>query len=154
MSKISEGDSTKARLGVGVIGVGLMGKTHATNLATRIPNASLEGIADANLALGQKVGSELGVSDVYSDYKLLLKNEKIDAVVIATPSFAKPELVTAVLESGKDVFCEKPLCVTLADANNLVAAAERTGAVFQMGFQRRFDSNLVRARDAVQSGKL
>ena len=142
------------RLGIGVIGVGLMGKVHATNLATRIPRAQLVAIADANQPLGQKVASELGVSTVYSDYRQLLKNESIDAVVIATPSFAKPELVVAALESGKNVYCEKPLCVTLEDADDIARAVKKAGTVFQMGFQRRFDPSLVRLRDAVQSGRL
>ncbi len=79
------------KIGVGVIGVGLMGKTHATNLATRIPEANLVGISDLNLALGQKVARDLGVTNVYGDYNQLLKNEDVDAVVIATPSYAKPE---------------------------------------------------------------
>ena len=70
---------------MGVIGVGLMGKVHSTNLATRIPHAQLVAIADANQPLGQKVAAELGVSAVDSDYRQLLKNESIEAVVIATP---------------------------------------------------------------------
>src|ERR1700680_3563138 len=115
------------KLGVGIIGVGLMGKTHATNLVTRIPNARLVGIADANLALANKGAADLGVSDTYGDYRQLLKNQDVEAVIIATPSFAKPELVTAALESGKNVFCEKPLCVTLEDADNMVRAVKRAG---------------------------
>jgi myo-inositol 2-dehydrogenase/D-chiro-inositol 1-dehydrogenase len=146
--------NTTKRLGVGIIGVGLMGKTHATNLVTRIPNARLVGIADANLALATKVGIELGVSDTYGDYRQLLKNKDVEAVIIATPSFAKPELVTASLESGKNVFCEKPLCVTLEDADRLVQDSERARLVFQMGFQRRFDPSLMRAREAMRSGVL
>lgn len=142
------------RLRVGVIGVGLMGKTHATNLATRIPNANLFGIADSNGALAQKVGSELGVSNVYSDYRELINSKDLDAVVIATPSFAKPELVIAAIEKGKHVFCEKPLCVDLADAKSLESVVKRSGLVFQMGFQRRFDFSLMRAKEAVKTGKL
>ncbi|MFI5420488.1 MAG: Gfo/Idh/MocA family protein, partial [Nitrososphaerales archaeon] len=128
----SSSRSTK-KLGVGIIGVGLMGKTHATNLVTRIPNARLVGIADANMALANSVGSDLGVSDTYADYRQLLKNPKVEAVIVATPSFAKLELVTAALESGKSVFCEKPLCVTLDDADNLVRASEKAHVAFQMG---------------------
>jgi predicted dehydrogenase len=142
------------RLGIGVIGVGLMGKVHATNLATRIPDAQLVAIADANSSLGQRVAGELGVSTVYSDYRQLLRNDTIGAVVIATPSFAKPELVVAALESGKSVYCEKPLCVTLEDADLITKAVKKAGTVFQMGFQRRFDPSLMRLRDAVRSGKL
>src|SRR5438477_11357482 len=113
-----------------------MGRTHATNLVTRIPDARLVGIADANPELAKKVGSELGVGDTYSDYRQLLKREDLEAVIVATPSFTKPEIVTAILESGKNVFCEKPLRVTLEDADNLVRAAEMAHLVFQMGFQR------------------
>jgi myo-inositol 2-dehydrogenase/D-chiro-inositol 1-dehydrogenase len=142
------------RLGIGVIGVGLMGKVHETNLTTRIPGAQLVAIADANLTLAQRVASELGVDTVYSDYRQLLKNDAIEAVVIATPSFAKPELVTAALESGKNVYCEKPLCVTLEDADDMVRAVKRAGIVFQMGFQRRFDPSLIRLKEAVRSGRL
>ncbi|MDA4131271.1 MAG: Gfo/Idh/MocA family oxidoreductase [Thaumarchaeota archaeon] len=153
MSTASRG-TTQRQLGIGVIGVGLMGKTHATNLRTRIPNARLVGISDLNLALAQKVGRELGVSDTYSDYRQLLSDDKVEAVIIATPSFAKLELVTAALEAGKSVFCEKPLCVTLDDADQLVQAAEKSHVVFQMGFQRRFDPSLMRVRDAIHSGTL
>ena len=142
------------RPGIGVIGVGLMGRVHATNLATRIPHARLVAIADANAALGQKVAGELGVSDVYSDYRQLLKNDAVDAVVIATPSFAKPELVAAALDSGKGIYCEKPLCVRIEDADEMVRAASRAGVTFQMGFQRRFDPSLMQLRDAVRSGRL
>ncbi|MDA4136229.1 MAG: Gfo/Idh/MocA family oxidoreductase [Thaumarchaeota archaeon] len=145
---------SKDTLGIGVIGVGLMGKVHATNLATRIPQAQLVGIADLNQALGQKVAGELGVTAVYSDYRQLLKNEAVDAVIVATPSFAKRELVTAALESGKSVYCEKPMCVTLEDADSLVSAVRRAGVVFQMGFNRRFDPSLARLREAVKSGRL
>jgi len=151
---MNSGGSSKTKIGVGVIGVGLMGKTHATNLATRIPEASLVGIADLNEALGQKVAADLGVTDVYSDYRQLLKNDTVDAVVIATPSYAKPELVTAALEAGKNVYCEKPLCVKMEDADDLVRTVEKTKLVFQMGFQRRFDPSLIAAREAVRSGKL
>ncbi len=150
MSNASLGTMGK-QLGVGIIGVGLMGKTHATNLRTRIPNARLVGISDANLALAQNVGSELGVSETYSDYRQMLKDENVEAVVIATPSFTKLELVTATLEAGKSVYCEKPLCVTLEDADKLVQAAEKSNVVFQMGFQRRFDPSLMRVRDAISS---
>jgi myo-inositol 2-dehydrogenase/D-chiro-inositol 1-dehydrogenase len=141
------------KLRIGVIGVGLMGKTHATNLITRIPNGNLSGIADSNIALARKVGGELGISNVYSDYRELINND-VDAVIIATPSFAKPELVSAALEKGKHVFCEKPLCVDLDDAKRLESAVKRSGLVFQMGFQRRFDPSLLRAKEAVESGKV
>ena len=153
MSKTASTTPPK-QLGVGVIGVGLMGKTHATNLATRIPNAQLVSISDTNLALAQKVGSELGVNNTYSDYRQMLRDDNAEAVVIATPSFTKPELVTVALEMGKNVYCEKPLCVNLDDADKLVQAAEKSGVVFQMGFQRRFDPSLMRARETVSSGKL
>jgi len=153
MSKTASTTPPK-QLGVGVIGIGLMGKTHATNLATRIPNAQLVGISDTNLALAQKVGSELGVNNTYSDYRQMLRDDNAEAVVIATPSFTKPELVTVALEMGKNVYCEKPLCVNLDDADKLVQAAEKSGVVFQMGFQRRFDPSLMRARETVSSGKL
>jgi predicted dehydrogenase len=156
MNSLSAGAEKRegGKLGVGVIGVGLMGKTHATNLATRISNASLLGISDLNLGLAQKVASELGVSDTYSDYRKMLRDERIEAVIVATPSFAKPELVANALEAGKSVFCEKPVCVNLDDADMLVGVAEKSGAVFQMGFQRRFDPSLMRAREAILSGKL
>ena len=123
----------KSKVDVGVIGVGLMGKTHATNLVTRIPQANLIGIADLNLPLAQNVASDLGVTNVYGDYRQLLKNELVDAIIVATPSFAKPELITDILESGKNVYCEKPLCVTIEDANNLAWLAEKTKVVFQSG---------------------
>ncbi len=54
--------------------------------------------------------------------------------------------MTTALESGKNVYCEKPLCVTMEDADNLVKAADKSKLVIQMGFQRRFESRLDRGK--------
>jgi myo-inositol 2-dehydrogenase/D-chiro-inositol 1-dehydrogenase len=76
----------------------------------------------------------------------------VDAVVVAATSEAHADLIVACAEAGKPVFCEKPMSLTLADADRALAAADRAGIPLQVGFNRRFDAGFRAAHDAVVSG--
>jgi myo-inositol 2-dehydrogenase/D-chiro-inositol 1-dehydrogenase len=141
-------------VGVGLIGAGQIGKVHAQNLARRIPNARLKGIADSYIDAANAVAALTGVPNVYKDYAGLLQNREVDAVVVATPTFMKMEIVKAALEAGKHVFCEKPMALTLDEADQFVRMAERGGTKFQVGYQRRFDPSYMRVKSSIDSGEL
>jgi len=141
-------------IGVGIIGVGAIGRLHAENYASKVPDASLVGIADVNQAAASELASKLGVSAVYPDYHQLLNDDRVDAVVVATPPFLKKEITLAAADKHKHVFCEKPMTLSLKDADEMVSAVKRSGIRFQVGYQKRSDTSFMAARKAVEEGKV
>lgn len=138
---------------IGLIGAGRMGSFHAENLAYRVPGATLAAVADPLPGAAEKLASTLGVTTAYSDLQALLEDPEIDAVAIAAPARTHAEWVIAAANAGKHVFCEKPMAVTLDEADRAIAAAKRAGVVLQVGFNRRFDSGFAAAIAAVKAGE-
>jgi myo-inositol 2-dehydrogenase / D-chiro-inositol 1-dehydrogenase len=142
------------KVNVGIVGIGAIGRLHAENYAANIPNARLAAIADINLEAARTLSSSLGVTKTYADYMELLKDRSIDAVVLATPPFLKKQFTLAAAEHGKHVFCEKPMTLSMEDADEMVKAVERSKITFQVGYQRRFDPSFVRAKESIDRGEI
>jgi predicted dehydrogenase len=142
------------KVGVGLVGVGAIGRLHAENYATKIPNATLVGIADVNVDAAEQVASKHGVRGIYADYRELLKDRSVEAVVLATPPFLKKEITMAAAELGKHVFCEKPMTLSVKDADEMVRVVEGSKIKFQIGYQKRFDTSFVRAKEAIEKGEV
>lgn len=120
---------------VGVIGTGALGYHHA-RLYRALPDAELVGIFDTNPARAAQVARELGATAFPSMEALL---ERIEAASVVVPTSVHTEVGTAVLERGIHALVEKPLADTVAGADQLVAAASRTGAKLQVGHVERFN---------------
>jgi myo-inositol 2-dehydrogenase/D-chiro-inositol 1-dehydrogenase len=118
------------------VGVGLIGAFHGESLARRVPGARLAAIADPAPGAAERLAAPLGVAHATADPAALLADPSVQAVVIAAPARFHTELVVAAA-AGKAVFCEKPMAVTLAEADRAVAAAETAGVPLQVGFNRR-----------------
>lgn len=144
---------TKQNVRVGLIGAGRMGSFHAENLAWRVPGATLAAVADPQPGAAEKLAEKLGAVKAYSDLHALLQDPEIEAVVIAAPARTHAEWVIAAANAGKHVFCEKPMAVTLEEADRAIAAAKSAGVVLQVGFNRRFDSGFAAAITAVKAGE-
>ncbi|RDW20656.1 Gfo/Idh/MocA family protein [Oceanobacillus chungangensis] len=127
-------------LKVGVIGVGSISDHH---IKPYLANEQVElfALSDINEARLIAKGAFHGVTELYSDYRELLKNEAIDAVSICTWNNAHAEIAIAALEAGKHVLVEKPLSMTVKEAEAVEAAVEKTGKVLQVGFVRRHGDN-------------
>lgn len=138
---------------VGLIGAGRMGSFHAENLAWRVPGAILAAVADPQPRAADALTNKLGVAKAYSDLHALLQDPEIEAVAIAAPARTHAEWVIAAAKAGKHVFCEKPMAVTLDEADRAIAAAKAAGVVLQVGFNRRFDSGFAAAIAAVKAGE-
>jgi scyllo-inositol 2-dehydrogenase (NAD+) len=140
------------RLNVGVIGVGRMGRLYAANLAQRVPNARLVAVADQKSGLAESFAKEYGVAKFYVSHHDLLSDPDVEAVAVITSTSTHKDVVIDAAKAGKAVFCEKPISLTLEDANRILQVVEETGAFLQMGFQRRFDSAYMGARQKVEEG--
>ncbi|EFE96570.1 oxidoreductase, NAD-binding domain protein [Serratia odorifera DSM 4582] len=130
-----------------------MGSFHAENLAYRVPGARLSAVADPQPGAAETLAQRLGITKAYGDLHALLHDPDIDAVAIAAPARTHAEWVIAAAQAGKHVFCEKPMAVTLDEADRAIAAANQAGVVLQVGFNRRFDSGFAAAIAAVKSGE-
>ncbi|TMC68077.1 MAG: dehydrogenase [Chloroflexi bacterium] len=141
------------RIGVGVAGVGVMGRKHAENAARWIPGARLAAVFDADRAVSKSVAADLGTARC-ATLDELLDREDVRLVVIASPSRFHADQAVAALSRGKDVLLEKPMAHSLADCDRIIAAAERGSARLQIGFMRRYDPAYAEAKRVVASGVL
>lgn len=126
---------TEAPLRVGVVGVGSLGFHHARLYAT-LPGVRLVGVCDVRPERAAQVASQVGAA-AYASLDGLF--EDVDAVSVVVPTPAHQAVGLAALRAGRHVLMEKPLAATIAEAEELVSAAERGGVVLQTGHVERFN---------------
>lgn len=142
------------RLKIGVIGTGRIGSFHTRNLVRRIPEANVVAVCDIRLDVAQAVADELGIRRVVRDYRELLADKEIEAVVIASNTDTHAFMIKDAALAGKHIFSEKPLALDLASIDDALAVVEKTGVKLQVGFNRRFDRSFRRVREIVASGQV
>ncbi|MGS0685144.1 Gfo/Idh/MocA family oxidoreductase [Nakamurella sp. GG22] len=149
MSEINQGP-----LRVALIGSGRMGSFHGETLARRLPGVALAAVADPAPGAAERLASSLGAPKFFTDPAGVFADKGIDAVVIAAPARFHADLVVAAAAAGKSVFCEKPMALTLPDADRAIKAARGAGVVLQVGFNRRFAPDWMAARGLLDDGRL
>lgn len=143
----------KPRLGFGLAGLGTIGRIHAANLAGRVPGGEVVRVVDSVEDTARRLGEQLDVP-WSSSFQSLLEDRGVQAIIIATPPYAHPEMVELAAEAGKHIFCEKPLALTVPSAERALEAVERSGVLLQVGFHRRFDRDFVAAKRRIDRGEL
>lgn len=141
------------RVRIGLIGAGRIGTSHAELIDLRVPGAELVGVADAVPDAAQRLAARRGVR-AYDSADELIDDPTIDAVVIAATTEAHADLVVAAATTGLGVFCEKPMALTLADADRAIDAADAADVPLQVGFNRRFAADFRAAHAAVAAGRI
>ncbi|MCH8806135.1 MAG: Gfo/Idh/MocA family oxidoreductase [Planctomycetes bacterium] len=153
------------RITVGFIGVGNMGGGH---LGGFLGDQEVQVVAICDVdakkrerARGRVVehyGAESPGTfrgcEIYNEYERLLERDDIDAVLIAVPDHWHATIAIAACRAGKDVYCEKPLALTIREARQMVRAARRYNTVFQTGSQQRSASNFRYACELVRNGRI
>ncbi len=127
--------------------MGYLGKFHAEKYSA-IPETELVGVADLQPARAQEVAGKYGTR-AFQDFRDLM--ELCDAVSVVVPTDHHYPVTKAFLLAGKDVLLEKPMTVTLPEADDLIATAEKKGRILQIGHLERFNPALVAARNKIQS---
>jgi myo-inositol 2-dehydrogenase / D-chiro-inositol 1-dehydrogenase len=141
-------------VGVALIGSGRMGSFHGETLARRVPGARLVAVADPAPGAAERLAVALGADRASTDPAEVLADPAVEAVVIAAPARFHADLVVAAAAAGKAVFCEKPMALTLADADRAIGAARAAGVVLQVGFNRRLAADWAAARALLEEGRL
>jgi len=143
------------RITLGFIGVGGMGFGHVKALLDGRKDVEILAVADVYEAHRQRAMQRVGPNcKGYNHYQELLARPDIDAVVIATPDHWHALTAIHACEAGKDVYCEKPLSLTVREARAMVKAARGNGTVFQAGSQQRSTPQFRYTCELVRSGRI
>jgi myo-inositol 2-dehydrogenase/D-chiro-inositol 1-dehydrogenase len=119
-----------------------------------MPRARLVAVADVVEEAARQCAAENAVPFAACDYRALLDDPNIDAVVICSATDTHARIIEEAAAASKHIFCEKPIDLSLERIDHALAAVERSELKLQLGFNRRFDANYRRARLAVESGEI
>ena len=140
-------------ISLGIIGAGRIGKFHAQSIMNNITSVRLKTIADPFMNEETEASLRvLGVSDCTKDYKKILNDPEIDAVLICSSTNTHADISLEAIAAGKHVFCEKPVSQDSAKIRQVMEKLQRTKLKYQVGFNRRFDHNFEAVRAAVANG--
>lgn len=146
--------SAEKKLRFGVIGAGDFAETcHVRGLQSH-PQGEVVALCGRRYDHARAMADRLGVPDVHTDYRDLCAREDVDGVTIATPNVFHAEQAIEALRQEKHVFCEKPLAIDVAEAEEIVRLAESSGKVHQVGFTFRYTYGLRELRRRVREGEI
>ena len=140
---------------IGIVGLGRLGKRHAQNLKFSVPGAELVAAASPVDEERQWAASSLPSVNIYDSLEALLAHPGLDAVWLVTPTSIHVEQIEQSLLSGKHVFCEKPVSLTVSECDRVVELArQRPAQTVMIGFTRRFDAAYMALKRNIDSGAL
>lgn len=136
---------------LGYVGCGFMAQTvHLPNL-TSIAGCELLALAELRPELGRRVQQSLGIPRLYRDHEALLADPDIDAIAVSAAFGVQGQIARDALEAGKDVFMEKPMAVSIAQADAILAAERRSGRRVMVGYMKRYDAGNELARAQIDA---
>jgi len=150
----------KRKIGIGLIGSGFMGKSHALGFATArrvfdLPfEIDLAVLADINTTLADRAAAALGFRRSTGNWRDLLADPDVDVIDITTPNALHHEMALAAIAAGKHVYCEKPLAPTGAQAKEMADAAKASGLATQVGFNYLKNPMVALAKQIIVSGEI
>ena len=142
------------KLKVGIIGCGnIANGKHMPSIAV-IDNLEMTAFCDIIPERAEEAAKKFGTPDarVYTDYRELLKDESINSVRVLTHNQLHAEISIAAMRAGKHVLCEKPMAANYADALEMVKVQKETGMVLTVGYQHKYDPDVLYARAEVEKG--
>jgi len=138
----------------GVIGVGRIGKIHTENLVNRITETEVVAVSDVISTEVAKVAKQFSIPNTFSDYNQILQHPDIDAIAICSPTPTHYVIILKAAAAGKDIFCEKPIDLSIEKIIKINEAVEKHGIKMMVGFNRRFDPNFFKVYEMVKAGKV
>ncbi len=138
---------------IGIIGFGRIGRIHF-NTAQKLKNVEIVAVADPFANKMKDVFDQYGVDHYSDDFNEIINNPEIDTVFICSPTDTHANIAIASAKAGKDIFCEKPIDLDINRVEEVLAEVNQAGVAFQVGFNRRFDPNFFKAKEAVLAGDI
>lgn len=137
------------RVRIGVLGCGQIAQAAHLPSVTRARNADLYAICDVSDELRERMATVFRPATTFADYDAMLADPLVDAVIVAIADQFHVPMAIRALEAGKHVLVEKPMAVTVEEAERLRDAVERTGRILHVGTNKRYDSGIAFARDFI-----
>ncbi|MCH3964811.1 MAG: inositol 2-dehydrogenase [Clostridium sp.] len=143
-------------LKVGIIGAGRIGKTHGESITKYVEGAEIKAIADPYMKDEQrKWAKEKGIPNVYTDYRKIIDDPEIEAVLICSSTDTHAKISIEAIRAHKHVFCEKPIDHSISRIKEVISELQKNpGVKYQVGFNRRYDHNFRAVKEAVSEGKI
>lgn len=142
-----------SRVRVGLIGTGFVGDIHATSFRM-IPDAEVVAVASQTPGKAKQFAAHHGIPNAFEDYRELLRRDEIDMINIAVPNDLHAEVAIAAARAGKHIVCEKPLCRTLEQADEMIEVCREAGVLLMYAEELCFAPKYVRAKQLVDEGGL
>ena len=144
----------KEEIGIALVGCGRAGMVHARNFTGRVPGARLVSLIDPVRDMASSAASELGIADFSTDLHDALKDSRVQALVVATPTAYHRDIVVKAARAGRHVLCEKPMAMNVRECADMIEAADRAKVKLQIAFMRRFDPGFMAGKEAVDAGRI
>lgn len=142
-------------INIGIIGAGRIGRVHVESIRTQVADAAVKVLADPFMnEQTAEWAKQMGVERVTKDYKEILADPAIDAVLICSSTDTHASISIEAIKAGKHVFCEKPVDHDIQKIRQVQAALREHPVKYQVGFNRRFDHNFAAVRNAVAEGRI
>lgn len=135
---------------LGFVGCGFMGQCVHLPSFKRVENAEIIAISDLRPKLAKAVADRWKIRKVYSSHLEMIEDKEIDAIVEITNKFVHAPIAIDALKAGKHVFTEKPIATTTRDAKEMVKAAEKNGVKLMVGYMKRYDTGVLKAKEAFE----
>lgn len=140
-------------IGFGIIGAGIIGTAHARVYA-RDARSHVVAVCDVDEARARSLAEEVGAEGWTTSVEELLAMDGLDAVSVATPDFDHEVPASLAARAGKHLLCEKPLAMTVPEAEAIVAVAYDAGVSLMVDFQNRFNPAFLRAKESIDAGEI
>ena len=140
-------------IGIGIAGIGRIGRLHAEVLTRRVPGATVRAVCDP-FAVDAPWLDELGIAVRYASHHELLADPAVDAVYVCSSTDTHAQIVIDAARAGKHLLCEKPIDLDPLRIREALDAVRAAGVLLQVGFNRRFDHNHAKAAEAVREGRI
>jgi myo-inositol 2-dehydrogenase/D-chiro-inositol 1-dehydrogenase len=138
---------------IGLIGAGFIAATHAESIQL-VPDAEVVAVASRSRQSAAGFAQKWGIPHAYADYRELLERKDIDGVVVAVPNYLHAPVVQAAADSGKHILCEKPLCLTLEEAQQMIDSCRANQVKLVYGEPLCYLPKYVRAKQLADEGAL
>ena len=145
--------SEKKQIGLAIIGCGVVGRIRAT-IAQEYPGIGWIGLSDKNEKLGQKLKEDLGADFFSNDYKELIERPEVDAVIIATSTWAHAEPTILAANAGHTLFIEKPLATDARESAQVLSSIKENKVDAVVGYTQRFRRRFLVVKEKIQSGQI
>ncbi len=142
------------KIRMGLIGAGRMGRVYANTLANAVSEVELAAVAESDPAILNDVKEKYGIPSGYVDYRKILDDKTIEAVVISTPTNTHASIIKDAAAAGKHIFSEKPLSQNIQECDEAIDVVRKAGVKLQLGFMRRFDPPYSNAKKQILDGSI